>query len=241
MGKQTDMQPEKLWYLRQQDIFSGLNDEEYGIIDRDSTSLFLRKKQLLPYHGTARQAVYFIKKGSLKLVRTTPDGHEIILDILGPSTLFGELEESDDYGDVTAEALEDTLLCMMRRDNFDRLMAAVPSLGTRVTKLAGLRLLKIQNRLVDMLYAPVEVRLATTLIGLTAEFGISRPDGVLLNLRLTHNDFAALIASTRETVSVALNSLVRHGIIAFLDHRILVTDRERLTRLAGRHLTKTDE
>ncbi len=225
------MQPEKLWYLRRLDIFSGLSDEEYGIIDRDSQSLLLHKRQLLPYRGTAQQAVYFVKKGSLKLVRTTPDGHEVIIDILGPSTLFGEMEGSDDAGEVTAEALEDTLLCMMRRDNFDRLMAVVPTLGMRITKLTGLRLRKIQNRLVDMLYAPVEARLATTLLGLADEFGVVRPDGTLLDLRLTHSDFAALIASTRETVSTALNSLVRRGVIAFRDHRILVTDRDRLARL----------
>lgn len=228
------MQPDKLWYLRRMEIFSGLSDAEYGIIDRDSTTLVLRKRQLLPYRGTARQAVYFVKKGRLKLVHTTPDGHEVIIDILGPSTLFGELERGEETGEVTAEALEETLLCMMRRDNFDRLVAAVPTLGTRVTKLRGLRLRKIQNRLVDMLYAPVEARLATTLLGLMAEFGVVRTDGTLLDLRLTHSDFAALIASTRETVSVALNNLARRGVIAFQDRRMLVTDQGRLARLAGR-------
>ena len=228
------MQPDKLWYLRRLDIFSGLSDAEYGIIDRDSTTLLLRKRQLLPYRGTAREAVYFVKKGRLKLVHTTSDGHEVIIDILGPSTLFGELERNDDTGEVTAEALEETLLCRMRRDNFDRLVAAVPTLGMRITKLTGLRLKKIQNRLVDMLYSPVEVRLATTLLGLTAEFGVIRPDGTLLDVRLTHSDFAALIASTRETVSAALNNLARRGVIAFQDHRILVTDQGQLVRLAGR-------
>jgi CRP-like cAMP-binding protein len=227
------MQQDKLWHLRRMDIFSGLSDADYGIIDRDSTTLLLNRRQLLSYRGTARRAVYFVKKGRLKLVRTTPDGHEVIIDILGPSTLFGELERGDDAGEVTAEALEETLLCIMRRDNFDRLMAAVPTLGMRIIKLTGLRLRKIQNRLVDMLYAPVEVRLATTLLGLTAEFGIVRPDGTLLDVRLTHSDFAALVASTRETVSAALNKLARRGVIAFQDHRILVPDRGQLARLAG--------
>jgi CRP-like cAMP-binding protein len=157
----------------------------------------------------------------------------VIIDILGPSTLFGELEGSDYAGEVTAEALEETLLCMMRRDNFDRLMAVVPTLEMRITKLTGLRLRRIRNRLVDMLYATVESRLATTLLGLIAEFGVDRPDGVLLDLRLTHSDVAALIASTRETVSVALNSLARRKVIDFREHRILITDRERLARLSG--------
>ena len=230
------MQPEKLWYLRRMDIFSGLSDEEYRVIDRDSQSLFLRKRQLLPFQGTAQQAVYFVKKGSIKLVRTSPDGHSFIIDILGPSTLFGELEgvlDTDDT-DITVEALEDTLLCMMRRKDFDRLMELAPALGTRVTAFSGLRLRKIQNRLVDMLYSSVEARLAKTFLDLAAEFGVVRQDGMLINLRLTHNDFACLIASTRETVSTVLSSLCRRGVIDFRDHRVLLTDPEHIKRLACR-------
>jgi CRP-like cAMP-binding protein len=230
------MQPEKLWYLRRMDIFSSLSDEEYRIIDRDSQSLFLRKRQLLPFQGTAGQSVYFVKKGSIKLVRTSPDGHSFIIDILGPSTLFGELEmvlDTDD-NDISTEALEDSLLCMMRRNNFDRLMELVPALGMRVTAFRGLRLRKIQNRLVDMLYSSVEARLAKTFFGLAAEFGVACQDGVLINLRLTHNDFACLIASTRETVSTVLNSLCRRGVIDFRNHRVLLMDPEQIKKLAGR-------
>lgn len=229
------MQPEKLWYLKRLDIFSGLSDEEYRVIDRDSQSLFLRKRQLLPFQGTARQAVYFVKKGSIKLVRTSQDGHPFIIDILGASTLLGEMEgglDADD-SDVTAEALEDTLLCMMRRANFDRLMEMVPALGTRVTTFSGLRLRKIQNRLVDMLYSSVEERLAKTFLGLASEFGVTGQDGVLINLRLTHNDFACLIASTRETVSTVINALTRRGVIEFRNHRVLLKDMEQIKSLAG--------
>ncbi len=232
------MEHEKLWYLRRLDIFSGLSDEEYGVIDRDSQSLNLRKRQLLPFRGTAQQAVYFVKKGSIKLVRTSAEGHEFIIDILGPSTLFGELEGGldADGSEVIAEALEETLLCMMRRENFDRLMALVPALGTRITKLSGLRLRKIQNRLVDMLYSSVEARLAKTFLALANEFGVTGRDGLLIDLRLTHNDYAGLIASTRETVSTGLNALCRKGVIDIRDHRVLLKDPQQLTRLAGREI-----
>ena len=233
------MEHEKLWYLRRLDIFSGLSDEEYGVIDRDSRTLQLRKRQLLPFHGTARQAVYFVKQGSIKLVRTSAEGHEFIIDILGPSTLFGELEGGldTDGSEIRAEALEDTLLCMMRRENFDRLMTLVPALGPRITTLSGLRLRKIQNRLVDMLYSSVEARLAKTFLALAADFGVTGKDGLLIDLRLTHNDYAALIASTRETVSAGLNALSRKGIIHIRDHRVLLTDRQQLSRLAGRDIS----
>lgn len=234
------MQPDKLWYLKKIDFFRGLSDAEYDVIDRDSRSVFMKKRELLSYHGTARQAVYFVKKGKIKLLRTSPEGRSLILDILGGGTLFGELEleHATDDEEVTAEAMEDTLLCMMRRENFNRLMELVPALSIRITKLSGLRLKKIQNRLVDMLYCSIDVRLAKTLLALADEFGTVQPCGVLINLRLTHNDLAALIASTRETVSSALNSFRNKGAIEYSGHHFIISNRERLAMLAGVEVRK---
>lgn len=232
------MLPDKLWYLKRIDFFQGLSDAEYSVIDRDSRSIILKKRELLSYLGTARQAVYFVKKGRIKLLKTSPDGRSLILDILGGGTLFGELEQDKtaDTEEMTAEAMEDTLLCMMHRKNFDRLMELVPALSIRITKLTGLRLKKIQNRLVDMLYCSVETRLAKTLLTLADEFGVMQPDGgVRINLRLTHYDLAGLIASTRETVSFMLKEFRRNGLIESQDHRLVITRKEQLALLCGKH------
>lgn len=227
----------KLWYLKKMDIFSGLSPDEYAVIDRGSRSLSLKKRALLAYRDTAADAVYFVKYGRLKIIKTSPDGRALILDILGAGTLLGELvrESSGDNNEgITAEAMEDTLLCMMQRDNFDRLMELVPKLSTRITKLYGLRLKRIQNRLVDMLYCSVEVRLAKTLLNLAEEFGVAQPEGVLINLRLTHNELAGLIASTRETVSAMLMELNKRGMLEFRKHRILLVQPVQLAVVAGR-------
>lgn len=226
----------KLWHLKKMDIFRGLSDAEYDVIDRDSRSISLRKRGILTCHGTARQAVYFVKKGKIKLIKTTPEGRSLILDILGGGTLFGELEcgAHPDDEEITAEAMEDTLLCMMRRENFDRLMALVPALSIRITKFIGFRLKRIQNRLVDMLYCSVETRLAKTLVGLADEFGTVQPGGILIGLRLTHSDLAGLIASTRETVTSVLKEFRNRGLIDYQDRFLLLSSRERLAELIGK-------
>lgn len=228
------MKPDKLWYLKNMDIFRSLSDAQYDVIDRDSRSLLLKKRELLDYRSTARRDVYFIKTGALKLVRNSPDGRSLILDILGRGTLFGEFDWQQEGGEddtVTAEALEETLLCVMRRDNFDRLMHLVPGLSVRVTKLQGLRLLKVRNRLVDLLYSSVECRLARTLLGLGREFGTPTSEGLLIGLRLTHSDLAALIASTRETVTLLVNDLRHRGLIDYRARRLLLADPDLLDRI----------
>lgn len=230
------MQSDKLWYLKKIDFFKGLSDAEYDVIDRNSRSLYLKKREILDYQGTAQQTVYFVKKGKIKMLKNSPDGRSLILDILGGGTLFGELNSKDctEDEDMTAEAMEDTLLCMMRRENFDRLMEMVPALALRITKLTGFRLKKIQNRLVDMLYCSVEIRLAKTLLSLADEFGIAQPGGVLINLRLTHSDLASLIASTRETVSSVLKEFRQKELIECTDHCFMMPNRERLASLTNK-------
>lgn len=223
----------KIWYLKKMDIFRGLSGTEYDLIDRDSRSVSMKKREILLCHRTAQEAVYFVKKGKIKLVKTTPDGRSLILDILGGGTLFGELEGEADYDDeeITAEAMEDSLLCMMRRQNFDRLMAVVPGLSVKITKFTQFRLKKIQNRLVDMLYCSVETRLAKTLLSLADEFGTVHPVGIIITLRLTHSDLAGLIASTRETVTCVLKEFRKRGLIDFQDRFIQISSRERLADL----------
>jgi len=229
------MLPDKLWYLKKMDFFQGLSDAEYDMIDRDSRSILLKKRELLSYSGTSQHAVYFVKKGKLKLLKTSLDGHCLMLDILTGGTLFGELEVAHGSGDedISVEAMEDTLLCMMHRNNFDRLMEAVPALSLRITKLTGLRLRKIQNRLVEMLYCSVEKRLAKTLLALADEYGITDSEGVRICLKLTHNDLAALIASTRETVSSQLTEFRKKGLIRYSDRQLVLVSKEHILLIKG--------
>ncbi len=229
------MLPDKLWYLKKIDFFKGLNDAEYDLIDRDSKALMVRKRESLPYYGTAKLFVYFVKKGKMKLLKISPAGHSLILDILGEGTLFGEIEPEHrtDDEDIIAEAMEDTLLCMMQRDNFDRLIRLIPALSIRIIKFTGFRLKKIQNRLVDMLYCSVKVRLAKTFLNLADEFGVPKPDGLVINLKLTHNDLASLIASTRETVSAAIKEFRNQELIECKNHCFVLLNEERLAKLAN--------
>jgi CRP-like cAMP-binding protein len=223
----------KLWYLMNMDIFSGLRQDEYAIIDRDSSSLCLKKREALYFQGTGREKVYFLKKGKIKLVKATEDGRTVALDILKNGTLFGELSSvgGDDEG-LTAEAIEDCLLCVMKKQNFDHLIDTVPHLSKRVTKLIGLRLKRIEGRLLDLLYCTIEKRLAKTLLKLSEDFGVQKDGRTTLNIKLTHNDLAEIIGSTRETVTATLGNFRQRGLIDYVDRYIIIVNIEKLKTLA---------
>jgi CRP/FNR family cyclic AMP-dependent transcriptional regulator len=109
----------------------------------------------------------------------------------------------------------------------------VPGLAVRINKMIGLRRWKIVNRLIDLLYRTVEQRLARTFLNLLEDFGVPHNGGYLLKIKLTHKDYADLIASTSETVTATLNKLKSGGLIDFEEKYIVINSQGKITDLAS--------
>lgn len=228
------MTPErtKLWYLKNLDIFSNLRDEEHMMIDRLSDMREIKKGGVLYLQGSSDKNIYILKKGAVKITKLTPQGKELILDIVKGGSIFGEMTYTDPRErDESAEVIEDGLICIMKKENFDKLLEIVPGLSIQLTKMIGFRRWKIENKLLDLLFCTVEQRLAKTIVNLLDDFGVPHNGGYLLKIKLTHKDFADLIASTRETVTSALNRLKEGGYIDFEGKYLTISDLEKLRGL----------
>jgi CRP/FNR family cyclic AMP-dependent transcriptional regulator len=223
----------KLWYLKNLDIFSHLNDDQYQMIDRLAAMRPVKKGEVLYFQGATDKKFYMLKKGAVKITKLTPHGDEIILDIFSGVTLFGEIGVlNPQERDESAIVVEDGLICTMTKEDFERLVQMIPGLVIKMTKLIGLRRWKIENKLLDLLYRTVEQRLAKTFLNLLDDFSIPHGNGYLLKIKLTHKDFADLIASTRETVTATLNKLKNEGLIDFEGKYLVIKQFEKIKSLA---------
>ena len=83
------------------------------------------------------------------------------------------------------------------------------------------------------MHREVSTRLAT-LINLGERFGESNGVGTLIDVRLTHQDLANMIASTREAVSKVMSELQRDGVIESRNRRIIIVNGEALAEHASR-------
>jgi CRP-like cAMP-binding protein len=223
----------KMWHLRNMDFFNDLSNEDYDIIDRDSNMKTIKKGDYIYLEGTSDKNIYFLKSGAVKLTKIRPDGKTLTLDILNKGALFGELNDIDpSERDETAQALEDSLICTMKKDNFDALLKKVPLLSKRIYKISGFRFRKIENRLVDLLYSTVEERLAKILLKLSDDFGVSDNGRRIIKIKLTHNDLSELIASTRETVTATIKKFKDRGLISYKGKYIALLDKSRLQTIS---------
>lgn len=213
----------RLWHINARDLFAGLTDEEKSAIGEVFDHTRVRKKDFVYAAGDVADTVYVVLEGRIKITRLTEDGRELTLDILEPGDIFGELAlAGEEERETTAEALEDSTLCSMKREKFLDFASKNPVLTLSVTKWIGGRLRKIENRLETLVFQDVRSRIMALMEDLAARYGRPAERGTVITLRLSHQEIASLVGSTRETVTAEINRLKREGRLAAAGHLYVI-------------------
>lgn len=226
---------EKIWYLKRCPLFERLTPAEAQRLDARSLARTFRRKDMIYFPDEPGESVLVLARGRVKIKAVTPDGRETIFAFIEPGELFGELaildaEPRQDY----AEAVEDSLVLAVPRAELLWLMEHRPDVALHVTKLLGFRLRRIENRLRNLLFRSTRERAVSLLLELLDSHGRLADGGRWeIRLQLSHQDFANLIGSTRETVTATLGQLQREGLVEIRRKRITVLERERLAAEAG--------
>ena len=224
--------PSKYWFLKQIKLFSDLPDEEIRQMEQVTRMESVKRRQFIYLPGDPASTVLLLKSGRVKLSRVNEDGKELTLAILEPGEIFGEMEVLEGMPrDTVAEALDDVSICVMQRSDFEAMLKKDPNTSIRLTKLIGLRLKKIESRIEDLVFKDVPARLAHLLIGLSKEFGVQENGQTRLNVKLSHQELANLIGSTRETVTATLGEFKKRGWIAFDGRRLVILRAKELEQL----------
>ena len=202
----------KVWYLQHNRLFS---DATFELVE-DCQHLFkmttFPKRGMVFDQGDTTRLVYLIKRGKVKIARLSPDGKEVTIAVLGAGDVFGEEAMfARETRTTVAICIEETLVCTSKADDLFALLTRDPTLALNVAKVLSDRLGDASATMEDLAYASVSDRIMHVFARLAAEHGVETPDGIALDVRLTHNDIASLIGSTRETVSLELANLVRSG------------------------------
>lgn len=224
--------PNKLWFLKHIRLFDGMSPSEMQEMEKITRMEEVKKRQPLYLTGDPSSNVYLLKKGRVKIANTASSGKEVTFDILEAGEVFGELDVLEDAPRSTsAEALDDALICVIPRKDFDQYLAMHPTVMFKLTKLIGLRLKKIQSRVEDLVFRDVPARLAHLLSELGKTEGAADAQGIRLKVRLTHQEMANLIGCSRETVSTIMGQFRDQGLIQMDGRTITILNEKGLSRL----------
>lgn len=222
----------KYWYIKRSDIFSAMSDDEMERLARLSTMCEFSKGAIVYLPDEPSEHIYLLKEGTIKISRLGAEGDEIILDIIAPGEIFGEMSLlGEDSRSTVAQAVDNSLICSIKKDDFFGFFTANKDLAFKVLKLVGLKRVEIETRLEELAYCSVSERIASLLTRMTKRHGVKDDGGIKIRPRLTHRDIAFLVGASRETVTEILNQMKAQGVIDTSFMSITVRDPEALERL----------
>jgi len=211
--------------IRQLDFGSSLKDTLVRELANSSVVLDFRRRRFVYRAGEPADCLYAIIRGRVKLCRIENDsGREAVIDILPEGSLFGESALYSVAGQRanSAVAYENSRLLRIHVADFKRGMAEEDLLHDYTFRLIGQRLEHAERRLADFALNAIPARLDRLLAEFSARYGVSEPEGVLIDIPLPHREIASIVGSTRESVTVRLNAMRREGTIEFVNRRILI-------------------
>ena len=204
---------------------SSLNDSLVSDLANSSVVLDFRRRRFVYRAGEPADCLYAIIHGRIKLCRIESEtGREAVIDILPEGSLFGESALYSVAGQRanSAVAYENSRLLRIHVADFKRGMAEDNRLHDYTFRLIGQRLEHAERRLADFTLNAIPARLDRLLADFSDRYGVSEPEGVLIDIPLPHREIASIVGSTRESVTVRLNAMRREGTIEFVKRRILI-------------------
>lgn len=184
--------------------------------------------------GDPDDQLYFLLSGTVRLYKIYGDYKEATTALLKDAGIFGKLNLVEGrWQDVFAEAITDVRVASIQKSTLTEVVKRRPDFAMKLFASFSERLRQSDEVIESLLHREVSTRLATLLLNLGERFGEGNGSGTMLDVRLTHQDLANMIASTREAVSKVMSELQREGTIKVENRRIVIQDRKALVEHAA--------
>ena len=208
--------------LRRIALFADLPPDTLSRLASLSIRRSYAPEEAIIHEGGPCRAAYFIAEGHVRILRTAPDGREQVLTQLGPGRSFNTvpLFRPQGVNHATAEAVDETVLYAILKEDLLRLVTASPDLALALLQDFADRL----DHLTDL----VEDLSLRTVRGRLARFLLEQAETDTVTRSWTQAEMAARLGTVREMIGRTLRSLADAGLIRFDRQRIELLDREGL-------------
>jgi CRP/FNR family transcriptional regulator, dissimilatory nitrate respiration regulator len=213
-GKAKEEPGGKKQLLRKIYLFSGVSDADLEVLAQMAVSRAFPRQDTIFREGREAQGFYLLISGYVKLVKSSPDGKEYILRLVGPAESFAEAAV---FGEApypaTAMALEDCRTLFFPKAAFLRHLAASPHLARNMLATLSRLNLHLTRQLEDLSLKEVSARLARYLLERCQETHGRIDSGLTFELPTTKTHLAAYLGTISETLSRTLSRLKGEGVI----------------------------
>lgn len=212
-------------------LFAALSPQSAQELAGAMTSLKLNRGEVLFEEGEPGDRLYVIGSGKIKVGRSSSDGRENLLTVLGGGDVLGELSLFDPGPrTATATAVSSSVVYELTHERLSALLASDPSVASYLLQALAHRLRRTNEALADLVFSDVPGRVAKALLDLSVRFGKDTPEGLVVAHDLTQEELAHLVGASRETVNKALADFAARGWVRRAGRAIVLLDVARLER-----------
>lgn len=219
----------KIDLIRRVPLFATLSDGEFQGLEEIFHVKSYRKNQIIFLEEETGNYMYIVLAGKVKVTKSTPGGKETILAIHQAGDFFGEMALLDGKtSPATVSAMEDCRIATIYAEDFHRLLMRNNKVVNQIINVLCGRLRSVWAHIQDLTYSTAEARIRGGLSKLARRHGVVDARGIIINLKITHQEIAEMVGTSRETVTRTLARLQKKGIILIDQRRIVVLDPKRL-------------
>ncbi|WP_378940922.1 Crp/Fnr family transcriptional regulator [Mesorhizobium sp. ANAO-SY3R2] len=214
-------------------VFQGMALTDLDRVLVQARSLRIAKDQSVFEQEGEAHSFFLLLDGHVRVVKTTPDGQQVIVRYISPGELMGIAHA---LGRTTypasAIAAVDCVVLAWPGNLWPELVGSFPSFGASTYKTVGSRLQEAQARVVELATEQVEQRVAHALLRLVKQTGRKTDEGILIDFPISRQDIAEMTGTTLHTVSRLLTAWEEKGLVKSGRQKVTVVEPHRLFVLA---------
>lgn len=200
----------KLWYLKQLNLFKTLPDEEVKFISSQLVMKNYGKRQVI-FEPQDKDKVFILKTGKVEIYKLTEDGKKIIVDTLTPGNVFGDLgnEPSGHF----IEALANSFVCVIKKEEFFEMISKNPKVMSILVHELFTKVIETEKQVGALASNNLVEKLKDLFLRLARKYGIKSEGRVTIASKFTHEELSEMLGVSRPTMTEILGKLERQGVI----------------------------
>ncbi|GEL06766.1 Crp/Fnr family transcriptional regulator [Salisediminibacterium halotolerans] len=217
-------------------FFHRLTHNDQQLLVENGEECSYRARQHIYEENDLLTDVFIIHSGQIKLSKAAIDDYQFILhlkdsgDILGDNVLYDV-----PVALMTAVARTACRVTKIKKDVLEDLLLSSPLIMQELLRGRAFNQLATQAKCTDLLFYGNDAALASVLLRFAHSYGIEDQLGWKINLRITHQEIAQFIGTTRETVNRIFSEWKKSGVLLTENGLIIIRKLRELKRLLHCH------
>lgn len=191
-----------------------------------------KKKQAIYAEGNHPNCLYFVLKGKVKTYKSNDDGKELVTELYSAGDFLGHIAllEGAVYHDM-AEALEETELAMIPKEDFDELVNRNAEVAKQFMRLLAKNIAAKENKLLGIAYNSLRKKVADALILLQKKY--ERKKGEAFSIDISRESLATVAGTATESLIRTLSEFRNEKLIDIIKGDIIILDQKKLENLVN--------